>query len=122
MASGEGRAERLEVAPDGERVEVKWVSADGTLSFSCTPERARELAAELVRAAGEAEAAVSSEPVTVAAGELRRGDVRDGERPMTVDGLRIDGATVHVTWKSGAGRTWTQVYDADAGIALRRRG
>lgn len=60
-------------------------------------------------------------PVTVEAGELRRGDVRDGDRAMTVESARIDGSTVHVTWKSGAGRSWTQAYAADAAITLKRR-
>ncbi|MGW5068614.1 hypothetical protein ACWEQJ_21270, partial [Streptomyces cyaneofuscatus] len=60
-------------------------------------------------------------PVTVPAGELRRGDVRDGDRSMTVDGVRTDGSTAHVTWRSGAGRTWNQSYDVNTAITLRRR-
>lgn len=40
---------------------------------------------------------------------------------MTVESARTDGSTVHVTWKSGAGRSWTQAYAADAPITLKRR-
>ncbi|PWS49014.1 hypothetical protein DKT74_01675, partial [Streptomyces sp. ZEA17I] len=91
------------------------------LRWSCTPAAARELAAALVRAAEEAENASAGKPVTVRADELRRGDVRDGERPMTVDGARTDGSTAHITWKSAEGRTWTQSYDVNTAITLRRR-
>ncbi|MEU3268762.1 hypothetical protein [Streptomyces bacillaris] len=93
----------------------------GELRWSCTPAAARELAAALVRAAEEAENASAEGPVTVRAAELRRGDVRDGERPMTVDGARTDGSTAHITWKSVEGRTWTQSYDVNTAITLRRR-
>ncbi|MFB6909064.1 hypothetical protein ACFCWB_32785 [Streptomyces bacillaris] len=93
----------------------------GELRWSCTPAAARELAAALVRAAEEAENASAEGPVTVRADELRRGDVRDGERPMTVDGARTDGSTAHITWKSVEGRTWTQSYDVNTAITLRRR-
>ncbi|MEW2236880.1 hypothetical protein AB0886_32820, partial [Streptomyces sp. NPDC024062] len=72
-------------------------------------------------AAGEAESAHESEPVTVEARDLLRGDVRDGDRLMTVEAVRADGANVQVTWTSGAGRSWIQVYEADAAIRLRRR-
>ncbi|MFF1647561.1 hypothetical protein [Streptomyces sp. NPDC058240] len=125
MTSGiedaEGRGAALEVNPVGARVGIRAVAPSGELSLICTPARARELAAALALAADEADGARSAQPVTVKAGELRRGDVRDGDRAMTVDDIRVDGATVHVTWKSGAGRSWTQGYDADADIALRRR-
>ncbi|MFJ9688668.1 hypothetical protein ACIRRX_23610 [Streptomyces bacillaris] len=93
----------------------------GGLRWSCTPAAARELAAALVRAAEEAENASAGKPVTVRADELRRGDVRDGERPMTVDGARTDGSTAHITWKSAEGRTWTQSYGVNTAITLRRR-
>ncbi|MEE1773902.1 hypothetical protein PUR34_38460 [Streptomyces sp. JV185] len=126
MTSGiedaEGRGAGLEVDPVGARVGIRVTTPSGELSLICTPARARELAAALALAADEADSAASARPVTVRARELRRGDVRDGDRVMTVDGIRVDGATVHVTWKSGAGRSWTQGYDAEAGITLRRRG
>ncbi|MCX4967854.1 hypothetical protein OHA98_24435 [Streptomyces sp. NBC_00654] len=93
----------------------------GRSDWTCAPEAARALAAALVRAAGEAEDARSARPVTVKARELLRGDVRDGDRAMTVVSVKADGSTVQVTWTSGAGRSWTQGYDADADIALRRR-
>ncbi|MEW1686842.1 hypothetical protein ACIQOF_22490 [Streptomyces sp. NPDC091265] len=115
-------AEYLEVTPVAAGVEVRVGTTSGELSLICTPDRARELAAALGLAADEVESVRSADPVTVRADELRRGDVRDGERAMTVDGIRIDGATAHVTWKSGAGRSWNQQYDADARITLRRRG
>ncbi|MFF3178004.1 hypothetical protein ACFVQ0_35895 [Streptomyces sp. NPDC057900] len=115
-------AERLEVTPVGEGVEIRLGTPEGELALICTPERARELATALGLAADEADSVRTADPVTVRAGELRRGDVRDGDRAMTVDGVRVDGATVHVTWKSGAGRGWNQLYDADARITLRRRG
>ncbi|MGW2182154.1 hypothetical protein ACWCXX_29460 [Streptomyces sp. NPDC001732] len=118
---GDGYGAALEVVPVGARVELRASAPSGELSLSCAPDRARELAAALALAADEAESALSAEPVTVKARELRRGDVRDGDRTMTVEEVRVDGATAHVTWKSGAGRIWTQGYDADAGIALRRR-
>ncbi|MFC8660350.1 hypothetical protein ACFUCT_34835 [Streptomyces parvus] len=103
------------------RIGIRLTPRTGELLWSCTPEAARELAAELLRAAEETENAPAGHPVTVEAGRLRRGDVRDGDRAMTVESARTDGSTVHVTWKSGAGRTWTQAYAADAAIALKRR-
>ncbi|MEV8449593.1 MULTISPECIES: hypothetical protein [unclassified Streptomyces] len=103
------------------RIGIRLAPPTGELLWSCTPEAARELAAELLRAAEETENAPAGHPVTVEAGRLRRGDVRDGDRAMTVESARTDGSTVHVTWKSGAGRTWTQAYAADAAIALKRR-
>lgn len=125
MTSGiedaEGRGADLEVTPVGARVGIRAAAPSGELSLICTPARARELAAALARAADEADSAGSAQPVTVRARELRRGDVRDGDRAMTVDDIRVDGATAHITWKSGAGRSWTQGYDADAEITLRRR-
>ncbi|MEV6745035.1 hypothetical protein ACIQCQ_21305 [Streptomyces sp. NPDC088394] len=123
MTSGiedaEGRAATLAVNPVGARVGIRAGTPSGDLSLICTPARARELAAALALAADEADSARTAEPVTVKASELRRGDVRDGDRAMTVDDVRVDGATVHVTWKSGAGRSWTQGYDADADITIR---
>ncbi|MEU9093587.1 hypothetical protein [Streptomyces sp. NPDC048428] len=116
------RAGHLEITPVGAGVEIRAGTPTGELSLICTPARARELATALVLAAEEAESARSADPVTVRADELRRGDVRDGDRAMTVDAVRIDGATAHITWKSGAGRSWNQLYDADALITLRRRG
>ncbi|MEU5368886.1 hypothetical protein ABZ362_07820 [Streptomyces sp. NPDC005951] len=103
------------------RIGIRLTPPAGALVWSCTPEAARELAAELLRAAEEAESAPARRPVTVEAGELRRGDVRDGDRAMTVESARTDGSTVHVTWKSGAGRSWTQAYAADTAIPLKRR-
>ncbi|MFJ8557990.1 hypothetical protein ACIRD0_11285 [Streptomyces microflavus] len=103
------------------RVSVTLSPPAGELRWSCTPAGARELAAALVRAAEETENAPAEGPVTVPAGELRRGDVRDGDKAMTVDGVRTDGSTAQVTWKSGAGRTWTQSYDVTTAITLRRR-
>ncbi|MFJ9324043.1 hypothetical protein [Streptomyces globisporus] len=111
-------------APDAgpaPRIGIRLTPPAGELVWSCTPEAARRLAAELLRAAEEAENAPAGRPVTVGAGELRRGDVRDGDRAMTVESARTDGSTVHVTWKSGAGRSWTQAYAADAAITLKRR-
>ncbi len=113
-------------APDGDptpapRIGIRLTLPAGELVWACTPDAARELAAELLRAAEEAENAPARRPVTVEAGELRRGDVRDGDRAMTVESARTDGATVHVTWKSGAGRSWTQAYAADTSITLKRR-
>ncbi|MFJ5723891.1 hypothetical protein [Streptomyces sp. NPDC093149] len=118
----EGRGVDLEVVPVGSGVEVRVTAPAGEFVLVCTPGRARELAAALALAADGAESAESAEPVTVRARELRRGDVRDGDRAMTVESVRVDGATAHVTWKSGAGRSWTQGYDAEAVITLRRRG
>jgi len=115
-------AERLDVTPVGAGVEIRIGTPSGELSLTCTPARARELATALGLAADEAESAASADPVTVRADELRRGDVRDGDRAMTVDAVRIDGSTAHITWKSGAGRSWNQLYDAGARITLRRRG
>lgn len=112
----------LDAAPVGAAVGIRVRTPSGELSFVCTPARARELAAALGLAADEAGSAGAADPVSVRADELRRGDVRDGDRPMTVDAVRTEGATAHVTWKSGAGRTWNQLYDADARITLRRRG
>ncbi|MEW1613655.1 MULTISPECIES: hypothetical protein [unclassified Streptomyces] len=109
-----------EAGPDP-RVSVTLSPPAGELVWSCTPGAARELAAVLVRAAEETENAPAEGPVTVPAGELRRGDVRDGERAMTVDGVRTDGSAAHITWKSGAGRTWNQSYDVNTAITLRRR-
>ncbi|MET9929363.1 MULTISPECIES: hypothetical protein [unclassified Streptomyces] len=103
------------------RVSVTLSPPAGELRWSCTPAAARELAAALVRAAEETENAPGEAPVTVAAGELRRGDVRDGERAMTVDGVRTDGSTAHITWKAPTGRTWTQSYDVNTAITLKRR-
>lgn len=117
-----GRGAILGVTPVAAGVEVRAAGPSGAFSLICTPAQARELAVALVRAADEVESAQSAEPVTVKAGQLRRGDVRDGDRAMTVEVVRVDGATAHITWKSGAGRSWTQGYDADAEIALRRRG
>ncbi|MFH9683299.1 hypothetical protein [Streptomyces globisporus] len=113
-------------APDGDptlaaRIGIRLTPPAGELVWSCTPEAARRLAAELLRAAEEAENAPAGRPVTVGAGELRRGDVRDGDRAMTVESARTDGSTVHITWKSGAGRSWTQAYATDAAITLKRR-
>ncbi|MEU1369989.1 hypothetical protein ABZ454_28175 [Streptomyces sp. NPDC005803] len=112
----------LEITPVGAGVEIRATASTGALAFVCTPARARELATALGLAADEAESARSADPVTVRADGLRRGDVRDGDRAMTVDSVRIDGATAHITWKSGAGRSWTQLYDAGTRITLRRRG
>ncbi|MFB6819884.1 hypothetical protein ACFCV8_35680 [Streptomyces sp. NPDC056347] len=126
MTSGiedaEGRGTAVDVSAVGARVGIRAVGPAGDMSLLCGPERARELAAALLGAADEAEHADAGRPVTVKACELRRGDVRDGEGVMTVDGVRVDGATAQVTWRSGAGRSWTQGYDADAAITLRRRG
>ncbi|MFF5724551.1 hypothetical protein [[Kitasatospora] papulosa] len=121
----EGRAATLEVAPgpvEGPlQVDIVTGGPSAHTAWSCTPAAARELAAALVAAAGEAESARESEPVTVEARDLLRGDVRDGDRLMTVEAVRADGANVQVTWTSGAGRSWSQVYGADAAVRLRRR-
>lgn len=122
----EGHGARLEVAPgpaEGPlQVGIRIEGPPGPASsWSCSPAAARSLAAALVAAATEAESARSARPVTVKARELLRGDVRDGDRLMTVEAVRTDGANVQVTWTSGGGRSWTQMYDAEAGIRLRRR-
>ncbi|TXS10705.1 MULTISPECIES: hypothetical protein [unclassified Streptomyces] len=121
----EGRGATLEVAPgpaEGPlQVGIVIGGPSARASWSCTPAAARELAAVLVTAAAEAESARESEPVTVAARDLLRGDVRDGDRLMTVEAVRADGANVQVTWTSGAGRSWSQMYEADAAVRLRRR-
>ncbi|NEC64320.1 hypothetical protein [Streptomyces sp. SID9727] len=111
----------LEVAPAGAEVGITVATPSGERTFLCTPARARELAAALGLAADEAESG-PAEPVTVRADELHRGDVRDGDRAMTVEAVRVEAGTAHVTWASGAGRSWNQMYDADAAIPLRRRG
>ncbi|MFB4426389.1 hypothetical protein C5F59_035580 [Streptomyces sp. QL37] len=121
----EGQGAALEVAPgpaEGPlQVAILIEGPSAHASWSCTPAAARELAAALVSAAGEAENARSAEPVTVKARELLRGDVREGSRLMTVESVRTDGANVQVTWTSGGGRSWSQLYEADADISLRRR-
>ncbi|MFC8225958.1 hypothetical protein [Streptomyces sp. NPDC057287] len=121
----EGHGATLEVAPGPEQGPLQvGLLIDGHpagASWSCSPAAARELAAALVAAAAEAESARSGEPVTVKARELLRGDVRDGDRLMTVQAVRTDGANVQVTWTSGGGRSWSQMYGADADIRLRRR-
>ncbi|MFD7864298.1 hypothetical protein [Streptomyces sp. NPDC059783] len=125
MTSGNGHdtvAGDLEITPMGTEVRIRAVTASGAFSLVCSPDRARELAAALGAAADYAASARTADPVTVRADGLRRGDVRDGERVMTVESVRTDGATVHIGWKSGAGRGWNQSYDADAMITLRRRG
>ncbi|MFE7747963.1 hypothetical protein [Streptomyces sp. NPDC057428] len=120
----EGRRAVLGIAPGpaGGQAQVGiLVEGSGVrASWSCTPGAARELAAALVEAAAEAENA-RSEPVTVKASELLRGDVRDGDRIMTVEAVRPDGANVLVTWTSGGRRSWSQVYSAETDITLRRR-
>ncbi|WP_330237826.1 hypothetical protein [Streptomyces sp. NBC_00525] len=121
MTNEHERTGTLEAAPAGAEVEITVSTPSGTLSFVCAPARARQLAAALGLAADEAERS-PADPVTVRADALRRGDVRDGERAMTVEAVRTDGNTTHVTWSSGSGRGWNQMYDADARITLRRRG
>ncbi|MEU2250194.1 hypothetical protein [Streptomyces sp. NPDC019224] len=121
MTNGHEDTGILAVAPAGAKVGIRAATPSGELTFLCTPARARELAAALGLAADEAESG-PADPVTVRADELRRGDVRDGDRAMTVEAVRTDGGTAHVTWSSGAGRSWNQMYDADASIPLRRRG
>lgn len=115
------RRTAVEVTPGALRVDIRFGATREGSSWSCTPPAARELAAELVRAADAAEKVSSADPVTVRADELRRGDVRDGNRVMTVESVRNDGSTAHVTWKSGAGRSWTQAYGAETEITLRYR-
>ncbi|MGW7054362.1 hypothetical protein [Streptomyces sp. NPDC054887] len=97
------------------------VRAGQYVPLVAAPAQARELAAALLRAADDAEARLKDTFPTVKAGELRRGDVRTGERVITVERVRADGDTVHVTWASDGGRQWTQSYAADTDIALRRR-
>lgn len=129
MSSGfedaDGRAAAWEVVPgtslDPLRVGLRITASAGSLDLGCTPAAARELAAALLAGAESAEHAAPAVPVTVRADELRRGDVRDGARVMTVESARVEGATVQVSWTSGSGRSWTQVYDAGTPIALRRR-
>ncbi|MFE2374602.1 hypothetical protein [Streptomyces sp. NPDC059398] len=119
---GDGAGMALSAGPAGVRL-TAWPSPQGARTvLHCSPGQARELAAALVRAADEAERAEPAERVTVEARELRRGDVRDGDRSMTVERVRALGDSVEVTWRSGAGRSWTQDYAAGTGIALRRRG
>ncbi|MET9810235.1 hypothetical protein [Streptomyces halstedii] len=133
IEDAEGHGATLEVAPgptetphggpsgDGPVVGIRIEAPSGRTGWSCSPAAARELAAALLAAAREAEEE-RSEPVTVTARELLRGDVRDGERVMTVEAVRTDGADVQVTWTSEGGRrTWSQVYAAETAIRLRRR-
>ncbi|MGC5345470.1 hypothetical protein PZB75_01525 [Streptomyces sp. AM 4-1-1] len=126
--AGDGTGHRLtlEVRPGAEGggilIGLRGRDGEEDVTLSRTPAAVRELAAALVRAADEAERVRSADPVTVEARELRRGDVRDGERVMTVERVRVDGDDAHITWVSNGGRTWTQSYAADAGIGLRRRG
>ncbi|MFG2563868.1 hypothetical protein ACGFR6_00350 [Streptomyces sp. NPDC048567] len=121
MTDEHGNSGILEVAPAGAEVGITVATPSGEHTLRCTPARARELAAALGFAADEAESGPAHH-VTVRADELHRGDVRDGDRVMTVDAVRVEGGTAHVTWTSGAGRSWNQLYDADASIPLRRRG
>lgn len=120
-----GHGARLEVGPGPAagppQVGIRIEGPSAHASWSCSPAAARELAAALVAAAAEAESARSTEPVTVRARELLRGDVRDSDRLMTVEGVRTDEAGVRVTWTSGGGRGWTQMYDPETTIRLRRR-
>ncbi|WP_405684347.1 hypothetical protein OG204_05635 [Streptomyces sp. NBC_01387] len=109
----------LETGPAGVLLAVR-PAADQGAAVLCSPGRARELAAALVRAADEAERVRPAEHVTVEARELQRGDVRDSDRSMTVDRVRVLGDSVQVTWKSDTGRSWTQDYAADTVIGLRR--
>ncbi|MEU4261954.1 hypothetical protein [Streptomyces sp. NPDC025273] len=121
----EGRGATLAVTPGpaegAVEVAILIEGPEGRVSWACSPAAARALAAELVGAAAEAENARSGEPVTVKARDLLRGDVRDGDRLMTVEAVRPDGAHVQVTWTSGGGRSWSQVYAAETDIRLRRR-
>ncbi|MFH9397199.1 hypothetical protein [Streptomyces sp. NPDC017556] len=121
VTAGEPAPFTVGAGESGPRVSIRLSPPAGELVWSCTSGAARELAAVLLRAAEEAENAPGERPVTVEAGELRRGDVRGGDRSMTVESARTDGSTVHVTWKSGAGRSWTQAYTADTAITLKRR-
>ncbi|WP_031088418.1 hypothetical protein [Streptomyces sp. NRRL WC-3549] len=119
---GHGAALEVTPGPPGHKPSIGILVEDpsGRASWSCSPAAARELAAALVAAAREAEEA-PSEPVTVKARDLLRGDVRDGHRVMTVEAVRTDGANVQVTWVSEGGRSWSQVYEAGTDIRLRRR-
>ncbi|WP_329396831.1 hypothetical protein [Streptomyces melanogenes] len=119
-----GGTTEVSVVADGVVQMTGYAGGGETSVAEFTPAQARELAAALVRAANEAENLTPSEPVSVKAQELRRGDVRDGDRSMTVDRVKVDEAisTAHVTWKSDAGRAWTQSYAMDTDIRLRRRG
>lgn len=121
----EGRGAALEVVPGpaegAPEVGILIEGPSSGASWSCSPAAARKLAAALVRAAEDVENARSADPVTVKARELCRGDVRDGDRVMTVEGVRVDGANVQVTWTSSSGRSWSQMYAAEADIRLRRR-
>lgn len=125
IEDAEGHGAALEVIPGpaegAPRVGILIESPSAGASFSCSPAAARTLAAALVRAAEDVEDARSADPVTVKARELLRGDVRDGDRVMTVEGVRRDGANVQVTWTSGGGRSWSQTYAAETDIRLRRR-
>ncbi|MEU5714596.1 hypothetical protein AB0G71_02190 [Streptomyces sp. NPDC020403] len=122
----EGRGGTLEVVPaPAEGAPGVGIRAEGPsvrAAWSCSPAAARELAAALLRAAAEAESAGTAEPVMVQARDLERGDVRDADRFMRVEAVRTDGANVQVTWSSGGGRSWSQLYAGDTGIRLRRRG
>ncbi|MBT2508391.1 hypothetical protein J7I98_21360 [Streptomyces sp. ISL-98] len=126
MHTRDGGTHHVEVAPgpagNAEAGQIH-VGAHGSeyVPLVATPAQARELAAALLRAADEAEAQARDTYETVKAGELRRGDVRTGERTITVDRVRTDGDTVHVTWTSDVGRQWTQSYATDTDISLRRR-
>ncbi|MEV6794211.1 hypothetical protein AB0M87_19990 [Streptomyces sp. NPDC051320] len=123
MELGDGAA--VTVGTDGADVVLTarpTPSAVGEPALRCAPGQARELAAALLRAAADAERTEPAEPVTVEARELRRGDVRAGDRSMTVDRVRNAGHTTQVTWASDSGRSWTQEYAADTAIGLRRRG
>ncbi|MEU5435386.1 hypothetical protein AB0G73_18685 [Streptomyces sp. NPDC020719] len=123
VAEQGGGTTAVSVVADGV-VRVSRGAGDESAVADFSPARARELAAALVRAADEAESVVATDPVSVRAQDLRRGDVRDGERSMTVDRVKVDEAisTAHVTWKSDGGRTWTQSYAVDTDIRLKRRG
>lgn len=129
MSSGfedaDGRTAAWEVEPgtpgDPLLIGLRIGAPDRPLDLGATPVAARELAAALLAAADLVERASPAGPVTVRADELLRGDVRDGPRVMTVESARVEGATVQVSWTSGAGRSWTQVYDAATPITLRRR-
>ncbi|MFI1102925.1 hypothetical protein [Streptomyces melanogenes] len=119
-----GGTTEVSVVADGVVQMTGYAGGGETSVAEFTPAQARELAAALVRAANEAENLAPGEPVSVKAQELRRGDVRDGDRSMTVDRVKVDEtiSTAHVTWKSDVGRTWTQSYAMDTDIRLRRRG
>lgn len=118
----EGGTVTVRTGPEGVRLTVRVAAGDGDTVLNCTPAQARELAAALVHAADGSEHPEPAEPVTVEARELRRGDVRAGDRSMTVDRVVAAGKTTRVIWKSASGRSWTQEYAADTDIGLRRRG